>query len=103
MAWRIKPCEDFCWSSLEDNQNADHSKSTILPRISCYFWLFLVGSSSAATTLVMDSAGSLQLGSVPSVSTSEGLVAVVSSQGTPSVLAVAEPSTEATLTLAGDG
>ena len=51
----------------------------------------------------MDSAGSLQLGSVSDVSTSEGLVAVVSSPGTPSVLSVAEPSNEATPTLAGDG
>ena len=52
----------------------------------------------------MDSAGRLQLGSVPDVSTSEGLVAVVSSPGTPSVLSsvVDSPSNEATLTLVTD-
>ena len=50
----------------------------------------------------MDSAGRLQLGTVPDVSTSEGLVAVVSSPGTLSVLSVAAPSDDEALALTDD-
>jgi hypothetical protein len=56
-------------------------------------------AAAATATTVMDASGSLRLGALPEISTVEGLIAVITSPGTPSVLSVDPPSIDASISL----